>query len=420
MRFGNPNCTLDSVIEKIDIGGPTMLSSGSKGQRLVICDPLDRTGVLNWIKAGQPDDGTIENLCAKADFTVSRYRMVSAAYRSQGRYAGIFGTLSYMCKYGENAWQKFAGLFSSGRNDSLSIDRFELVAGGVASYNNICDLDRLLQTITHIAAGFESNLRWVPKIAVGVKHGNPCGAAFSDSTEDALELAMCGDHTAIFGGGLITNFPIGEREAEKISVQKLDIIAAPSISGEAVVRLERKHGKCRFMVNPALGSIGLWSLDTNRRFRYVRGGFLMQDNYTHVLDLKNPSLKKYGIASMHQEFSLILAWAVGSTSNSNTATIVRDNYLIGNGVGQQDRVGAAELAVRRTVRPGHILEGTVAYSDSFFPYPDGPEALVKAGIRTILASSGSIRDKETIELCSAHNVVLYMIPDAEGRGFFGH
>jgi len=344
-----------------------------------------------------------------------------ATYRSEGAYMGIFGISALICKYGENVWQKIAGLFSQQTNDPLALDKFKRVGGDDPSYNNLCDLDRLVQTITHIAAAFEKNRGWVPKIAVAVKHGNPCGAAFSDSGCEALKLTMGGDPVAVFGGSVITNFPVGAEEAEQLAVQKLDAIIAPDITLATIAKLERKHGKCRFLVNPALGPIGLDSLDKAKRFRYVRGGFLLQDNYIYVLDLNDPELdKKCGIASPHQENSMLLAWAISSTSNSNTITLVQENYLIGNGVGQQDRVGAAQLALIRTVRPGHKVEGAVACSDSYFPYPDGPQALVDAGVKVILTSSGSIKDKDTIGLCAAHSIFLYMIPDTKGRGFYGH
>jgi phosphoribosylaminoimidazolecarboxamide formyltransferase/IMP cyclohydrolase len=417
----DPTKTLVDVLDKMDIGGPTMLSSGSKGQRVDICDPADRQVVIDWMKAGQPNEVSfIEDLAAKADFAVSKYRMLSATYRSKGKYVGIFGILRSMCKYGENAWQKFAALFSMGTNDPLAIDRFEFVGGDTPSYNLVCDLDRLLQTITHIAAGFDKNRGRVPKIALGGKHGNPCGANYGDKTIDVIEVSMRGDLTAIFGGSVMTNFPIGIEEAEQLAVQKLDQIIAPSIAPEAIARLERKHGKCRFMTNPALASLNQNSLDTTRRFRYVRGGFLMQDNYTFVLELTDPELVKFGTATPQEEDSLILAWAIGSTSNSNTITLVQGGHLIGNGVGQQDRVGAAKLAITRARRQRHVIGGSAAYSDSFFPFPDGPQALVEAGVKIILTSKGSRKDDETIEVCQKNDVILYMIPDAKGRGFYGH
>jgi phosphoribosylaminoimidazolecarboxamide formyltransferase/IMP cyclohydrolase len=147
---------------------------------------------------------------------------------------------------------------------------------------------------------------------------------------------------------------------------------------------------------------------------------LLQPNYTFVPDFGQGETVKHGQAKLSQEVDMMLAWALGSTSNSNTITIVKDGQLLGNGVGQQDRVGAVGLAIERARRSKHDLNGAVAYSDSFFPFPDGPQTLIDAGITAIFTTSGSLRDKETIDLCGERLVPLYMIPDSIGRGFFGH
>lgn len=182
--------------------------------------------------------------------------------------------------------------------------------------------------------------------------------------------------------------------------------------------LQRSGDKCRFLANPALGTLTSASLDTTPRFRYVRGGFLKQPNYAFIPDLS--MAEKTGAATREQENDLLLAWAVGSTSNSNTVSLVRNGQLLGNGVGQQDRVGGAELAIKRAKDEGHDLAGAAAYSDSFFPFPDGPEVLAHAGVTAILGTSGSKNDDLTRKLCSERGVALYLLPDSEARGFFGH
>lgn len=117
---------------------------------------------------------------------------------------------------------------------------------------------------------------------------------------------------------------------------------------------------------------------------------------------------------------MLLAWGVGATANSNTVVIVKNCMLIGNGVGQRSRVGCARLAKELARSAGHDTMGSVAYSDSFFPFPDGPAMLADAGVTAILASSGSIRDKETRALCGKRDITLLLIPDKLGRGFFNH
>jgi len=340
----------------------------------------------------------------------------------------ITGKRILTCKYGENGYQVPAALYCTGTDDPLSIDKFKLISGTEPSYNNLCDMDRLLQTITHIAASFDKNRARVPLIAVGVKHGNPCGAAVGDDPRDVAKKMILGDPLAIFGGLIMTNFEVSEDIAEIFITEgmpegvrrPLDGILAPSFSETAIGAFHRKGDKCRLFVNQKLEKLNLSGLDLAPRFRYVRGGFLLQPNYTYILDLNDPELKRYGSATKEQEDDMLLAKSICDTSNSNTITIVKNGQLLSNGVGQQARVLGARLAVNLAGYTGHDTEGSVVSSDSFFPFPDAVEVLKDAGVRAIIATSGSIRDKEVIGYCEKNSIVLYHIPDSKGRGFFGH
>lgn len=266
-------------------------------------------------------------------------------------------------------------------------------------------------------------------IAIGAKHGNACGVGVAEvglrqnslsptSAEiGAIDKMLVGDLRAIFGGSVMLNFPVDEKIADALihnqspeGVRRLlDIVAAPSFTPEAIEILSRKKGKCRLLVNPNIEKAGLNSIDIHKRFRYVRGGFIEQPNYTFLPEIKNENV--------------LLAWAIGCTSNSNTITIVKDGRLYGNGVGQQDRVGAAKLAISRADEANNgkaDLSGATAYSDSFFPFPDAPQVLIDRGIKTIFSTSGSVNDEKIIELCKSKNVELIMLPDSEARGFYQH
>ena len=330
-------------------------------------------------------------------------------------------------KYGENLWQGRALFIDLESGDALGLDTFSLVAGSKPSYTNITDIDRLLQVITHIAAAFDVNRGAVPHIAVAGKHGNACGAAVGSDRVSVMQRMIGGDTRAIFGGAVMTNFPVDEEVAHTLSSHMtsgsrrlLDLVIAPEFAHHAIRILERKDGRCKFFANSALAGLNKASLDAATRFRYVRGGILRQENYTFILDLNDPRIEKSEVADGGIEEDLMLAWAIGSTSNSNTVTLVKNGMLIGDGVGQQDRVGACALAIARATCAGHDLKGAAAYSDSFFPFTDGPEVLAGAGIRAILASSGSVKDDAVRGACGEKGVILYLIPDAMGRGFFGH
>lgn len=423
--------TPESVIEKTDIGGPTLLSSGAKGRRIVIADPADRMRVVTWLRAGEPDrDAMITRLAAKADGIVANYRLASARFHSGGEIDGMIGGNVRNCKYGENPWQTPAALFSSGGDDPLALERFVEIAGTDPSYVNLTDLDRLLQTMTHIAAGFDLHHGYVPCIAIGCKHGNPCGAAISYmDRNEALEHMVEGNPEELFGGLVMTNFAVDAEMAGILrhyavppgSMRALDGVIAPAFTPDAVPVFHRKEDKCRIFENRALASFKAQSLDASPRFRQVRGGFLRQPNYTNILNLNAPEIETIGRnPTKNEKDDLLLAWAIGQTSNSNTVTIVKNRMLIGNGVGQRSRVGCCRLAVELAKKAGHDLEGAVAYSDSFFPFQDGPAVLAGAGVKVIFSSSGSIRDSATKTLCQERGVTLLLIPDKLGRGFFSH
>jgi phosphoribosylaminoimidazolecarboxamide formyltransferase/IMP cyclohydrolase len=412
----------EEAIEQIDIGGPAMLRSAAKNHEsvTVVVDPGDYSEVLDSLKSDDPNSLEMrKQLAAKVFYHTAQYDQAITTYLSGGEHAGFSGVRVATCKYGENGSQTPAHLYSTGSDDPLALDNFDVIEGTSPSYNNICDMDRLLQTATHIAQVRAVNQNARANIAVGVKHGNACGAAVGFNRDQVTAQMMKGHPKSIFGGLVMMNFVIDEQEAECLAGRMLDGIIAPDITPEAIAMLRRKGDKCRFIVNHALTRLED-NLDRAARFRYVRGGFLQQPNYTFVPDFNGDEIMKHGPATPEWEADMMLAWAIGSTSNSNTITLVKDNQLIGNGVGQQDRVGAAELTVVRARQAGHEIRGAVAYSDSFFPFPDGPEVLIEAGVSAIFTTSGSVRDHETIDLCAKNGVALYMIPDAKGRGFFGH
>lgn len=420
-----PGSTEQSVLEQTDIGGPGMLRSGAKGRRIVICDPRQAEKVLTWMKAGEPNsDEFRRELAANAEAIVASYALESARYTSGGFWNGEVNWQVASAKYGENPWQGNAFLYGHNVNDPLGLIHFKLEQGTEPSYNNYADIDRLLQTMTHIAAGYDVNYKKAPFIALGAKHGNVCGAAVGSNKAEVIKRMLDGDPRAIFGGLVMMNFKLDKSLSEtlltyglKSGRRLLDGVIASDVDKPAMENLSRKGDKCRLLTNKQLAKLSKKSLDSSLRTRYVRGGRLVQDNYTFVLDLKDKELDKTGKAN---EEDLLLAWAIGSTSNSNTITLVKNQKLIGNGVGQQDRVSACELAIKRAKDAGHEVKGASAYSDSFFPFADGPKTLAKAGVKSILATSGSVKDKEVKQTMKKAGVVMYMIPDKKGRGFYAH
>lgn len=435
------------IIEKIDIGGPTMINGAAKAGRIVLTVAEQRQAVLEWIQDGKPDEKEfLESLAARAFYETNRYYSHVNQYMNGTDVSVAIARIDSKTKYGENPQQADAAFYADNRVnvDPLGIDQFKHVQGMEKSYVNTTDVDRLLQTATHIAAGFERNFNEVPVMAIGVKHGNACGAAVAESHAEAAKLMLEGDDRAIFGGVVMINGEIDKDVAQVLmshlmpegKKRILDGVIGASVTDEALDLLSR--AKLRVIVNPALGSLSEASLDTGRRIRSVRGGALEQPNYTTVQDLKADHMEIIGDVTEQQKKDAILAWAVGCTSNSNTITLVKNGQLIGNGVGQQDRVGAGQLAVSRTTTgfpkfstkgdnlimtitlDKNKLAGATAYSDSFFPFPDGPMILAEAGVKAILTSSGSMGDEAVKDTLTKADVSLMMAPDKLVRGFYNH
>lgn len=422
--------TEEKVTEMTDIGGPAMLRSAAKGRRIVLSRLEQRSEIIEWLKKGKPSEKEfLRKLASKAEYEVANYVLDSASYLGDDEIAGAIGERIAAPTYGENPWQGRAGLYvPSNIEDPLGIGKFKLVEGVPLSYNNYTDVDRLLQTITHIAAAYERNFKTIPIIVLGAKHGNLCGAGVNSEPIDAIRKMIDGDPRAIFGGSVIVNFPIDEEAAEVIMTYKmdggkrvLDVVMAPEVDERAIKILSRKNGKLRLFINPALGKLGEASIDRTRRVRHVRGGRLRQENYTFIYDYNHPEIQWSGKkVNQAQKEDMLIAWAIGSTSNSNTISIVKNGKLLSNGVGQQDRVTSAELALLRGKNMGHDLEGASAYSDSFFPFADGPTLLADAGVKSIITTRGSIRDGEVIDVLTKAGVSFVTLPDAIARGFFAH
>ena len=429
-EINNPAATAESIIEKTDVGGPTLLHAAAKGMRIVLSRPSQRGEVIDWLKAGKPEPQEfIAKLASIAEYEVAGYMMDSAKYHMHGNLSGTLSERIDSPKYGENPWQAGAGFFKPrNTNDSLAIANFKLIEGVGMSYNNYTDVDRLLQSITHVAAGFERNFKNVPPIALGAKHGNLCGVGIDKSPVKAIKKMLEGDERAIFGGSVAVNFVIDKKAAEAIMKYKieqgkriLDVVMAPGVEDDALEILRRKNGKLRVFTNPALGSLSEESLEKAERVKCIRGGRLRQQNYTFVYDFSHPEIQWAGEpANDQQRKDLITAWAVGSTSNSNSICVVKNGMLLANGVGQQDRVTSAELALMRAKNAGHDLTGSSAYSDSFFPFTDGIQLLIDAGIRSVITSRGSVRDREVTEVLNKAGASFVTLPDSICRGFFGH
>lgn len=418
------------VLSKTDVGGPTMSHEGAKGRKITLSIVEQRQEVLDWLDKGKPNEEEfINKLNGRAEYEVSRYIGFSAKSRSGGNCEIIPLLKDRKLLYGINPSME-ANVYrvdiDRRKDDPLAFYNFKLVAGTETSTNNLDDWNKALGVLTHLAAGMDVNFgEKNMAMMVGVKHGSACGVAIDSDPKVVAKKMIEGDPLSIFGGIVISNFEINEEIAEILLSHKvengrriLDNIYAPKFTKEAIAMLERKKDKCRFLENMALKNLDRNSLDKQPMMTSIRGGMIIQDNFTYTLDFDHPELQVHGGKLTEKiKKEITLAWAIGCMSSSNTITIVKDNYLLGNGVGQQDRVGGAALAIARATRSGHDLKGSTAYSDSFFPFPDGIQTLIDAGVKVVFSSSGSVGDPGVIETAEKAGVLLVMLPDKVCRGF---
>lgn len=295
-------------------------------------------------------------------------------------------------RYGENPHQKGAFYANPKEGDSLSIQNFKKIQGKDITFNNVLDINAAIDVLSEIENGKPA--------CVIIKHGNPCGTAYGKDEKEAFNKAWYeGDSLAAFGGIIGINREVDGDLAELMLKNFFDTLIAPKIKKDALEIFSKKP-KLLILVNPALKNP---KPAKEFDFRKVRGGFLVQEP-----DLKEITEKDFKMATIAKPDSgetrdLIFAWKICKISKSNAIILVKDETLIASGVGQQDRKRASHLAVEKA---GNRARGTVAASDGFFPFADGPETLIKAGIKAIIQPGGSIRDKETIALCDKHKIPM--------------
>ncbi|HEY4514043.1 MAG TPA: hypothetical protein VJH69_01830 [Candidatus Paceibacterota bacterium] len=335
-------------------------------------------------------------------------------------------------KYGENPHQK-ASFQKHATSDSLAISKFKRSDGSEfpdkdSSWIAITDLGRLILTAERFVAAYRINVGSPPPaLAVIVKHGSPCGAAFGNSPQEATREAWKGDPQAAFGGFLLCTFPFTKEMADVIKNANggrmpFLSVAAPALEEGIESYVGAKANTRYFISNHALSAIPD-SPASHQEIKSVRELILEQEPSHFIPDFKK--MEQHGKTISGPEESRILAdlslaFAVCSSSNSNTVTLVKNRILIGNAVGQQKRVGSARLALELARENGHDTNASVAVSDSFFPFPDGLEVLASAGIQAIFATSGSLRDKEVFAAAERSSLTLFTVSDKEGRMFSGH
>ena len=366
------------ILEHIDIGGPTMVRAAAKNHAhvVVLTHPQDYP-LLE--RALDPEGGlpTRRLLAARAFARTARYERAIAGYFDPAQ----------ELRYGENPHQS-ATLRGGGAIEQLH--------GKALSYNNILDADAAIL----LSREFER-----PCVAI-IKHTNPAGAACAPTLEQAYVDALACDAKSAFGGIVACNRVVDGSLARRMEAHFFEVIAAPGFSDEAMEVLTRKKN-LRLLKLPEVLSA------PTHQTRQTVFGELEQQVDPPVASWGADWEVVCGELDAQTKASLLFAWRVVKHVKSNAIVLAHGTRTVGVGAGQMSRVDAVALAIEKSLEP---LEGSVLASDAFFPFADGPELAIDAGVRAIIQPGGSRRDAEVIQACRARGVTLVMT----GRRHFRH
>ena len=395
--------TMAEAIEKIDIGGPSMLRSAAKNWNdvTVVCDPSDYNRILSEIQAeGNTKKETRLELSAKAYTHTAEYDMCIAKYmrKAAGLNEKLF--LEYDLKqglrYGENPHQD-AKFYASQETVPFSLASAKQLHGKELSYNNIQDANAALNIVREFGD---------TPFCVGLKHMNPCGAAIGKDGVEAWKKAYEADTVSIFGGIVATNCEVNKEMAELMKPIFLEIIMAPSFSAEALEVLTTKK-------NLRLLEVDMSPLAAKQmQYVSVNGGLLAQHQDTETLLLKADMCVTEAKPTEEQMTDLQFAWRIVKHVKSNAIVVAKDGRTYGVGAGQMNRVGSAEIALKQAqaslaaegkdIHSAHL----VMASDGFFPFGDSVESAAEYGIAAIVQPGGSVRDSESIEAANQHRIPM--------------
>ncbi len=395
----------EEAVEEIDIGGPSMLRAAAKNHRYVgvVCDPSDYGRVLDELQrnGGALSDGLRRDLALRtfertASYDAAISRWLFEQERDAGHSAGAYPSALHWVgkslgelRYGENPHQTAAFYAAPGASAEPSIAGAQVLNGKALSYNNIVDLDAALA----LAKEFDR-----PFVAV-TKHNNPCGAAAADELAAALEAAWAGDPLSAFGSVLAFTRPLDGPCAEFLvsGNRFVEAIVAPSFDPEAFELLTQKPKWGKSVRLLACGPFGSASRRASEyEIKQVVGGFLVQGRDLVASSAADLEVRTRRAPSAEELEGLLFAERIAKHVKSNAIVIARGTRVLGVGAGQMSRVDAVRLAVHKS---GEAVQGAVLASDAFFPFPDGVEAAIGAGVTALLQPGGSVRDEEVLAAC---------------------
>ena len=396
------DCSLDDAIENIDIGGPAMVRATAKNHAYVsiIVDPADYQRVLDELNTdeGTVSDATRFDLAVKAFEHTSNYDGMIANYLGRVKQDGSMDELPRTInlqfnkvqemRYGENPHQH-AAFYTEKQPTDACIATAKQLQGKELSFNNIGDTDAALECVKQ----FEE------PACVIVKHANPCGVSVSDNILDAYNKAYSTDPESAFGGIIAFNRELdGETAKTIVERQFVEVIIAPSVTGEAIEAVAEKK-------NVRLLECGQWQGASPRLdYKRVNGGLLVQD--ADLLLLNEMKVVSEHQPSEQEMNDLLFSWKVAKFVKSNAIVYGKNNMTIGVGAGQMSRINSARIAGIKAEHANLEVAGSVMASDAFFPFRDGIDAAHEAGIVAVIQPGGSMRDDEVIAAANEFGMAM--------------
>ena len=380
----------NDIIEKIDIGGISLIRAAAKNFSDVLIIPsAEQYGYLSKILIEGNGISTLadrQQMAACAFNVSSNYDTAIFSYFNREAKLDVFKKSMMQARplrYGENPHQR-ANFFGD-----LN-EMFEQLHGKEISYNNLLDIDAAVAIIAEFSD---------PTVVV-IKHNNACGLASAKDVSTAWSNALAGDPVSAFGGVICSNTKIDAGVAAAMHTIFFEVLIAPAYDQKAIEILKQK--KNRILLQQKKSEF------PDKQFRSVLNGIVEQDRDNHTESIEDMKVVTLTAPTKQQFVDLVFANKIVKHLKSNTIVLAKDNQLLGSGTGQTSRVDALHQAIAKAKNFNFDLTGAVMASDAFFPFPDCVEIAGNAGIRAIVQPGGSVKDQESIDYCNCHKLAMVM------------
>ncbi|MFZ1529498.1 MAG: bifunctional phosphoribosylaminoimidazolecarboxamide formyltransferase/IMP cyclohydrolase [Ferruginibacter sp.] len=376
------------IIEKIDIGGPSMIRAAAKNHQdvLVLAAKKDYPQ-LQKILEEQKGITSLEQrrlFAIKAFDVCTQYDTAISSYFNKVNVETPFNKEAKILRYGENPHQQASFFGNTG-------EIFNQLHGKELSYNNLVDVDAAMQLMNEFRQDEDA-------VFAIIKHNNVCGIAKRSGLNAAWEAALAGDPESAFGGVLVCNRPMDAQTAYAINELFFEVLIAPSFEADAFKILQQKKNRILLQVNN-------YPVATFQYKTLLNGILLQQNDEGNYLEWKETGGRNCTEAETQ---NLVFANIICKHLKSNAIALVKDMQLVGKGCGQTSRIDALRHAIEKAKQFGASLDKAVLASDAFFPFDDCVKIAQQAGIAAFIQPGGSIRDNDSIEYCKQNNLAMVL------------